>query len=118
MHSRLEAQRRTYVQALERDLASVVAQLQAMPAVQRVILFGSYAAGRRDLFTDLDILVIMDSPLSFVERTAELCRRLRFGVDVDLLVYTPEEFARMSRRSFVRHALATGKVLYARHTPE
>jgi predicted nucleotidyltransferase len=25
-----------------------------MPEVQQVILFGSYAAGRRDLFTDLD----------------------------------------------------------------
>jgi len=31
-----------------------------MPEVQQVILFGSYAAGRRDLFTDLDVIVMAE----------------------------------------------------------
>lgn len=41
-------QRRAHVQLLERKLPQLVAQLQAMPKVEQVILFGSYAAGRRD----------------------------------------------------------------------
>jgi len=86
-----------------------------MPEVQQVILFGSYAAGRRDLFTDLDIIVVMDSPHGFVERLADLHRRLQVAVDIDLLAYTPAEFERMRQRPFISHALATGKVLYARH---
>ena len=83
-----------------------------MPDVQKVILFGSFARGRRDLFTDLDLLVIMDSSLSFVARCAEMARRLQAGVALDLLVYTPQEMEQMRDRPFLRHALATGKVLY------
>lgn len=108
----LSAQRRRYVEALEHDLQGLVRQLSAMPEVRRVVLFGSYAAGRRDLFTDLDLLVVMESPLAFVERTAELAGRLRAGVALDLLVYTPEEMERMRERPFMRHVLRTGEVLY------
>lgn len=114
----LSALRERHVAALERDLAALLAQLRAMPAVQRVILFGSYAAGRRDLFTDLDLLVVMETPLDFVSRVAELARQLKAEVPVDLLVYTPAEMERMRDRPFIRHALATGKVLYERGTEE
>jgi predicted nucleotidyltransferase len=89
-----------------------VGQLRQIPAVQKVILFGSFAQGRRDLFTDLDLLVVMDSSLDFVARGVDLARRLRAGVALDLLVYTPQEMEAMRDRPFMRHALATGKVLY------
>lgn len=110
----LSVQRERYIAALARDLDDVVQQLSRMPDVQKVILFGSYAAGRRDLFTDLDILVVMDSPLDFVTRNVELARRVRAGVALDLLAYTPLEMKRMRDRPFLRHALKTGKVLYER----
>ena len=35
-------------------------------------------------------------------------------VALDLLVYTPAELKRVRERPFMRHALATGKVLYER----
>lgn len=108
----LSSQRQQYVEALERDLCSLVRQLKQMPEVRTVILFGSYASGRRDLLTDLDLLVVMDSPLGFLERSVELARRLRAGVALDLLVYTPQEMQQMQERPFLRHALQTGKVLY------
>lgn len=108
----LSVERKRYVAALEQDLDSLLQQLSDMPSVEKVILFGSYAAGRRDLFTDLDLLVVMDSPLDFVARGVELARRLRASVALDLLVYTPEEMERMRDRPFLRHALRTGKVLY------
>lgn len=108
----LSGEREQHVKALENDLNSLVQQLSQMPAVQKVILFGSYAAGRRDLLTDLDLLVVMHSPLDFVTRNVELARRLRAGVAMDLLVYTPEEMEQMRARPFLRHILKTGKVLY------
>lgn len=85
-----------------------------MPEVQLVVLFGSYAAGRRDLFTDLDLLVVLESQEDFVRRAANIRSRLRLGVDCDLLVYTPEEFTRMRDHGFVKRALETGRVLYAK----
>ncbi len=106
--------RQRYVKALERDLSAVVAQLRSMPEVRTIILFGSYAHGRRDLSTDLDLIVIMDSPLDFVARNADLARRIRAGVALDLLAYTPGELERMRDRPFLRRALSTGEVLYER----
>jgi predicted nucleotidyltransferase len=83
----LSAERRRYVESLDRDSHSLVQQLVRIPAVQKIILFGSYVAGRRDLFTDLDLLIGMYSPLNF---------------------------DRMRNRPFLRHALKTGKMLYER----
>ncbi|MCX7668720.1 MAG: nucleotidyltransferase domain-containing protein [Anaerolineae bacterium] len=93
-------------------MAAIQAALANMPQVRRAILFGSYAAGRRDLLTDLDILIIMDSSLDFVARTAEMYRALSVPVDVDLLVYTPEEIERRRHQGFLRRVLEEGTVIY------
>ena len=110
----LDRQRGEYVEALGRAVETATAELGAMPEVELVVLFGSYAAGRRDLFTDLDLLVVMESQEDFVHRAANIRSRLRLGVDCDLMVYTPEEFARMRDHGFVKRALETGRVLYAK----
>ena len=108
----ISARRQAYQGDLAAALESIVAALSARPEVHKVILFGSYAAGRRDLFTDLDLLVVMDSQQDFITRTAQLYSELTAGVDLDLLVYTPQEFARMRGRGFLHHALKQGRVLY------
>ena len=106
------SRRAQYARNLEEAVVGIVEQLRRMPEVRKVVVFGSYAAGRRDLHTDLDLLVIMDSDLDFVARNAEMAGRIRCGVALDLLVYTPAEVARMRERPFLRQALTTGKVLY------
>lgn len=108
----LDQRRSEYKQALDDSLSRIVTHLSAMPEVDRVILFGSYAAGRRDLLTDLDLLVVMQSQQDFVQRTAAMHQRLQAGVDLDLLVYTPQEFERQREHGIVRQAVRTGKVLY------
>lgn len=79
---------------------------------QKVVLFGSLVSGEPGLASDVDLLVVWDTLLDFVERGAALYRRLQPRVPVDLLVYTPHEMEAMADRPFVRHALAEGKVLY------
>lgn len=114
----LAERRAAYVQALAWALDEIVEQLASMPEVERVILFGSYAAGRRDLFTDLDLLVVMRSEKDFVQRTAELYQKIAAGVDMDLLVYTPEEFDQQRQHGFVRQAVETGQVVYEKKREE
>lgn len=75
----LTQRRAEYAEALDRALNKIMTQLAAMPEVERVILFGSYAAGRRDLFTDLDLLVVMASEWHSVQclhrgRSQRRCR--------------------------------------------
>ena len=79
----LARRRAEYAKSLARALHECVARLSAMPEVEKVILFGSYASGRNDLFTDLDLLVVMSSEHGFVQRTAELYQQLVTDVDVD-----------------------------------
>lgn len=111
-NSVLAQARNEYNQALEAALDKILDHLSSMPEVEKVILFGSYATGRRDLFTDLDLLIVMDTEQDFINRTIELYRQIQTDVDLDLLVFTPEEFERRQERGFVRHALVTGKVIY------
>ena len=108
----LASLRARYVEDLEEAVNGVVGQLSSMPKVRKVVLFGSFAAGRRDLFTDVDLLVVMDTELDFVTRNAEMARCVQAGVALDLLVYTAAEMERLRERPFMRHVLATGKVLY------
>lgn len=98
-----------------RDLLREAGRLSAAAAtlgVQRVILFGSLAWGDTGLVSDLDLLMVWDTPLDFLTRTVELYRRLQPRVAADLLVYTPAEMTRMTTRPFIRHILEEGRVLY------
>ncbi|MDO8615728.1 MAG: nucleotidyltransferase domain-containing protein [Dehalococcoidia bacterium] len=105
--------RREHVDLLESELPRLVEGLKAMGA-SLIVLFGSFPAGRRDLFTDLDILAVIESDIPFIQRLGETYQRLAPEVQADILVYTPEEFEEMKQRPFVRRALATGEVVYAR----
>jgi len=56
---------------------------------------------------------VVDTDEPFAERQARFYRELRAGVAMDLLVYTPEEFARVGDRPFVKRILEEGRVLHA-----
>ena len=90
-------------------------KLSAIPAVFRISIFGSYARGSADLFTDLDILVIMQSHQPFIKRQQDLYQLLAAPVDLDLLCYTPEEFQEIRQRPFFRRALRDEVVLYEKN---
>src|SRR5213594_2568753 len=111
----IAAERQAHARALGEALEKILGHLRAKPEVRKILLFGSYAVGRHDLLTDLDIIVVMESTEGFIERTGRIYQELpRVAVDLDLLVYTPDEFERMKERSFVRDALEKGRLLLAR----
>ena len=63
--------------------------------VERAIVFGSWARGDADGFSDLDLVAVMDTVLPPPERALPLAKELDQALPmvVDLLVYTPDEFA-------------------------
>src|SRR2546422_5563148 len=68
----VEAERAAYVQKLDRAPRRIVELLAQLDGVERVSLFGSYAQGRRDLFTDLDVLVVWKTDRALLERLRSL----------------------------------------------
>jgi predicted nucleotidyltransferase len=68
---------------------------------ERAIVFGSWARGEADGYSDLDLLVVLQTDLPRFERGKLLSAVLdAIPIPVDLLVYTPEEFARGTARGF------------------
>jgi predicted nucleotidyltransferase len=98
---------------MEAALDALVQALQRYQP-QRIILFGSAARGEADADSDLDVLVIKDTPEPFVQRLEAMARLCPSGVHADILVYTPEEIQRMIEdgNPFVLRALKEGRVLY------
>jgi predicted nucleotidyltransferase len=81
----------------------------------RIILFGSHAQGSADEESDIDLIVVYDTEKRFLDRLRELYMAWDLPRAVDILAYTPQEFAELkSTRPFVQDAVATGKVLYER----
>jgi predicted nucleotidyltransferase len=111
----LVRKRQEYRELLHYSTGEIVAKLSRLN-VERISLFGSYARGKGDLFTDLDVLVIMDTDKPFTERIAEIYSLLALPVDADILCYTPQEFQRMKETPFLKKALADEVVLYEKRT--
>ncbi len=107
-HAQVEARRRRLMAELKR-----LRQLLAPdPRVRGVVVFGSLATGEVHAWSDLDVVVVMDTQDRFVERISEVRRRLQPRVGLDLLVYTPEELRRLQQRLFVREEIVKkGKVM-------
>jgi predicted nucleotidyltransferase len=106
----LQEKRDEYKALLDKSIEIILEKLKGR--AERISLFGSYAKGRSDLFTDLDILIIMKTHKSFFERTRELYALLALPVDADILCYTPEEFERIKERGFFQKILKEEVILY------
>ncbi len=85
-----------------------------------VILFGSFASGDINEGSDVDILVVADFKEDFLQRIGTLMKLNTFGIPVEPLGYTPEEFEAMKRdgNPFVLEVLGKGKILYNAETSD
>ena len=102
---------------LERSLERTVAVLTNEYKPQRILLFGSLATGEVNETSDLDLLIIKDTPLPFYERLREVALLCPLVVGADLLVYTPDEVEQASRenRFFREEILGKSREVY--HAP-
>lgn len=99
------------LESIREALVSVLRRAGACKA----IVFGSYARGEADEYSDLDLIVIAETDLPFFkrhERFAGIYDVWRKGLD--LLIYTPEELEQMQAegRPFIQRALQEGVVIY------
>jgi predicted nucleotidyltransferase len=83
----------------------------------KIILFGSYAAGNPNSDSDIDLLIVKDSELPRHKRSFDI-QKLLIGsmIPMDILVYTSKEFEqeRNEKGTFLFTAIKTSKILYER----
>ena len=80
----------------------------------KVVLFGSYAQGRPNRDSDVDILVILPFEGKSVYQSVRMRLQRRPPFPVDLIVWTPKQVRDRLKMgdSFIREVLEEGKVLY------
>lgn len=79
---------------IERTLAQMVARIVKRFTPERVILFGSHAAGRAGSDSYVDLLVVMTPNRSKAAQERDILKLLRrYRVPKDVVVTTPEDFA-------------------------
>lgn len=83
---------------------------------EKVILFGSYAKGSYDPFSDIDLIIIKKTRKRFLDRLKDVLMIIKPNYAIDILVYTPQEFRKMVSQGnlFLEYVLKEGKVIYER----
>lgn len=83
--------------------------------VAKGILFGSYALGTQTERSDVDLILVQRTSKRFLDRYEGILRdlyKVLRGVDIEVLIYTPEEVEAIRHRKFIERALREGKVIY------
>jgi len=73
-------------------------------------IFGSYDTPAFDRDSDIDVFLVVETSKPFVERAFDFDELRDLVPDMDILVYTPEEFAKLTRDpspGFWRSAVAS-----------
>lgn len=81
---------------------------------RKVVLFGSYAAGKARDDSDVDLLVVLPFRGDRLQKTAEMITRLRPRFAVDIILRTPADLERRLRLNdfFLHEAINNGRLLY------
>lgn len=99
-------------------IQGIVGRLVERYAPKKIILFGSYAYGRPDEDSDIDLLIIKSTHERFSERL-DAVRKVATGthrrIPFEPIVLTPEEVDQRLRASdqFIAEILEKGEVLHA-----
>jgi predicted nucleotidyltransferase len=101
--------------ALIEDFEALTERLRPhVRGARRAIVFGSVARGEADAGSDLDLVIIADTPRPFFERFKDFAGVWEVWPRLDMLIYTPAEFEQMRAEGnpFIERVLAEGRVVH------
>lgn len=99
---------------LEDELKRILQEIIKLN-VEKIILFGSFAKGKINKKSDLDLIIVKETDKKFLDRLDEIYSHIKNRVAVDIFVYTPSEFNEMCAKNyFIKSVLKQGIVLYER----
>ncbi|MFH0937598.1 MAG: nucleotidyltransferase domain-containing protein [Candidatus Daviesbacteria bacterium] len=94
------------------DINSILEPLKKIEP-DKIILFGSYAYGNSTKDSDIDLLVVLDTPNSFHQRIQQIRPLLPKNQAIDLIVLTPTEYQQTKNvNPLVKEIDTKGKVIY------
>jgi predicted nucleotidyltransferase len=99
-------------QMLEQELENIQGLLPTL-GVEKVILTGDMITGNYSPDSRIDLIIVHDTDRPFGRRADFFSYHLGSGVEVDTLVYTPDEFDSLRATLPALHAACEkGRVIY------
>lgn len=82
--------------------------------LKKIIIFGSFAREDYHKGSDLDLIIVGEFKERFIDRMGKIIELNDSDLEIDVMVYTEEEFQKMikERRPFIEQALEEGIVVY------
>ncbi len=99
----------------QKAIDDIVRQIVEKFVPQKIILFGSYGRGNPRPESDVDLLVVMETPLKEVQQEILIRKSLEMDLfGLDLMVITPGKLRERLALgdSFLREILEDGKTVY------
>ena len=99
-----------------RTIRAIAREIARKFRPEKIVLFGSYAYGNPRPESDVDLLILMDTPLRNSEQAAQIARAIDYHFGLDLIVRRPRQYNERIAQGdyFLREIEEKGKVLYAR----
>ncbi len=97
-----------------KDIMRLVEEIVKLFGPEKVILFGSYAYGRPDVHSDVDILVVFKDSKNTLDTAVAIRQAISHDLPVDIIVRTTQQIEKRLKwgDSFIREVLEKGKVIY------
>lgn len=114
---KVAASRGRFKRVTRKQIDAVVQRIVQQFNPEKVILFGSYAYGKPNADSDVDLLVVMESDERPPHRALGIVRQLLdVPFPMDVLVRTPTEVQQRLNTNdyFVREIVEYGQILYER----
>ena len=83
--------------------------------VRAIFLFGSMAKKKSEEGSDIDLFIIAETEIDFIERPINYLSILENKYEINILVYTPEEFRELTRKptfGFWQDVVSSMKLIY------
>jgi|SRR5688572_23669824 len=100
-----------------RTIRSIAKHIAQRFDPEQIILFGSHAYGKATAESDVDLLVVMDTPEDEMQAMVEIAKSLPIlSFNVDVIVRSRRTLERRKKLGdwFLREVTQKGKVLYER----
>ena len=98
----------------QKNIQEVVQRIAKNYKPEKIYLFGSFAWGKPNKDSDVDLFIIKSTEAKHLERDKTVRRIINRELPADLLIYTPQETQkRLSMGDFfIKNILQKGKMLY------
>ncbi len=104
---------------IQKIINEVVEKIKNEYQPEKIILYGSYAYGKPNEDSDIDLFIVKDTDKRRVDRFVEVSRLLhdpKPHISIQPMVYTPEEVRKRLAigDQFVEDVMNKGEIRYAR----